>query len=144
MPFERTTKREAMERFHVYNATTESLLKLGSAHDHTLVKCGGTTLAVTLPAPTTVVPGSWFRFVVVDETAATTITCETTNSCYGHVRNYNTTTNKVELAPNTAGAFTTVTLTATCKLGDWVEFWCDGENYLTNGESRVTAGITIS
>jgi len=140
----RVTKKEAKDRFHVYDANSDATLVLGSAHDHTLVKCGGATLAVTLPAPSTVVAGSWFRFTVTDETAATTITCETTNGCYGHVRNYNTNNNKVVIAPSTPGPFTVATLTTDCKLGDWIEFWCDGDNYLVNGESRVTAGITIS
>jgi len=91
--------------------------------------------------------GWWCRFVVNDETAATVIDqngSDTADQMVGHV--YSITDNaSVQISPAAEGtAFDKITFTTSCIQGDWVEVWTDGTLWYVRGASNAGAADVIT
>ena len=102
-----------------------------------------TTLAITLPAPTTA--GLIFKFIVKDVTDTKTITSTSTNIS-GVICQKSTSTDTGPATDSVVAVSTATNILfgTTAELGDTVELISDGTNYYVTGFSRINGAITVS
>jgi len=112
----------------------------------TIFTIGAGAATLTLPTMAAAGKGWWCRFVVNDETAATTINqngSDTANQMVGHVKHY-TDGAAVQLEPATEGAaFDAISFTTDVIQGDWVEVYTDGTLWYVDGCSNSGVATAI-
>ena len=133
-----------MSKLGRYAAQRKKIENLAAAKSITVADCGtiftigSAALTHTLPLIASAGPGWWCRFVVNDETQATIIDqngSDTANQMVGHVKSF-TDNSSVQLSPDTEGAaFDKITFTTNVVQGDWVEVYTDGTLWYVCGES---------
>ena len=142
-----------MSKLGRYSAQRKKVEDLTAAKSITVADCGtmftigSATLTHTLPLMSDAGKGWWCRFVVNDETAATVIDqngSDTADQMLGHVKSF-TDNASVQLSPATEGtAFDKITFTTAVVQGDWVEVWTDGTNWFVSGESCCGSADAIT
>ena len=141
-----------MSKIGRYSAQRRKVEDLTAAKSITVADCGtlftigSATLTHTLPLMASAGAGWWCKFVVNDETAATVIDIngsDTADQMVGSVSN-NTDNAVVQLSPATEGAaFDKITFSADGVQGDWVEIWTDGSLWYVIGESNSSEATGI-
>ena len=142
-----------MSKLGRYSAQRKKVENLTAAKAITVADCGtlftigSAAVSHTLPLLASAGPGWWCRFVVNDESQATVIDqngSDTANQMLGHVKSF-TDNGAVQLSPATEGdAFDKITFTGNVVQGDWVEVWTDGTNWFVNGESASGVADSIT
>jgi hypothetical protein len=137
--------RYAAQRRKVEDLTAAKSITVADCGTHFTI--GSATLTHTLPLMSDAGKGWWCRFVVNDETAATVIDqngSDTADQMVGHV--YSITDNaSVQISPAAEGtAFDKITFTTSCIQGDWVEVWTDGTLWYVRGASNAGAADVIT
>jgi len=143
-----------MSKIGRYSAQRRKVEDLTAAKTITVADCGthftigSADLSHTLPLLSAAGAGWWCRFVVNDETEATTIVShgsDSANQMVGHVLSYGDGAAPVMVPQAAAGtAFDTLIFTSGVLQGDWVEFWTDGTLWYVEGATRVADGITAA
>ena len=142
-----------MAKLGRYAAQRKKIEDLTEAKSITVADCGtiftigSASLTHTLPLLADAGKGWWCRFVVNDETAATVIDqngSDTANQMVGHVKSF-TDNAAVQLSPATEGtAFDKITFSTNVVQGDWVEVYTDGTLWYVCGESCSGAADAIA
>ena len=107
---------------------------------YTVANATGGATVVTLPSPTA---GIRYDFAVVEDTPGDTVTITATGALiYGRVLEGEVdTTND---GPYSAGCTTITFADGVAVQGDFIDIWCDGENYYVSGQTKADGGISVA
>lgn len=129
-------------KYPTITATTATAFTVDKSQSGTIFLLPSVGAAITLPTPVLAGPGFTCRFQMLANNATTAwaISSGTASTITGSLTNSATTTTFAQVIK--AGV-TTVSFSATTAiLGDWINFTCDGTNYIISSYSGVATGLS--